>query len=95
MNFPTIVYKCPGEHHCGTGGMTYKYVGVADQEAFDAKLADGWSATLVEAMGGAPVDNSPPTREELEIKARELGLKFDGRTTDAKLGRMIAEALEA
>ena len=36
---------------------------------------------------------SPPTRAELEQKARELGLKFDGRTTDKRLGAMIAAAL--
>ena len=33
------------------------------------------------------------TREEMEAKASELGIKFDGRTTDAKLMDKIATAL--
>ncbi len=38
-------------------------------------------------------DDAMPTREELETKAIELGLKFDGRTSDKKLTKLIAEAL--
>lgn len=38
-------------------------------------------------------DDAPPTRAELEQKATELGIKFDGRTTDKKLAAKIAEAL--
>ena len=32
-----------------------------------------------------PVDNSPPTRAELEQKATELGIKIDGRWSDRRL----------
>jgi hypothetical protein len=39
------------------------------------------------------VDDSPVTREELELKARELGIKFDGRTTDALLLKRIEESI--
>ena len=39
--------------------------------------------------------NQQPTREELEAKATELGLKFDGRTTDRKLSEAILEKLKA
>ena len=38
-------------------------------------------------------ESAPPTREELEEKANELGIKFDGRTTDRKLLEKIEEAL--
>jgi hypothetical protein len=41
------------------------------------------------------VDNSAPTREEMEIKARELNIKFDGRTRDHKLLQLITERLGA
>ncbi len=42
-----------------------------------------------------PVDeNAPATRAELEKKASELGLKFDGRTTDKRLGEKIEAALK-
>jgi hypothetical protein len=37
--------------------------------------------------------DAPPTREEMAIKARELGIKFDGRTSDKKLSLLIATAL--
>lgn len=39
-------------------------------------------------------DESEPTREELEQKARELDIKFDGRTSDRKLGLLIDEKLK-
>lgn len=38
-------------------------------------------------------ETAPPTREELEQKANELGIKFDGRTTDRKLLEKIEEVL--
>lgn len=47
------------------------------------------------AAAAVPADTQPPTRAELEQKATELGLKFDGRTGDKKLAAMIAEALAA
>jgi len=40
-------------------------------------------------------DNSAPTRAELEIMATELGIKFDGRTTDKRLSDKIDQALGA
>ena len=42
-----------------------------------------------------PADDAPPTREEMEAKARELGVKFDGRTSDARLLAKIDDALGA
>jgi hypothetical protein len=70
-----------------------------------ARLADGWHESLVKAVEAflspeqsvdnftETTDDSPVTREELEHKARELGIKFDGRTTDKKLFDKIEEAL--
>lgn len=95
-DFPTLVYKTPGEHF-GPGSTTYNYRGVNEPEQMEAMLAAGWFRTLGEALAGKHdevEDNSPPTREELETKANELNLKFDGRTSDAKLAKLIAEALE-
>lgn len=39
-------------------------------------------------------DAAPPTRSEMEAKARDLGLKFDGRTGDALLLKRIEAALK-
>ena len=38
-------------------------------------------------------DDAAPTRAEMEIKARELGIKFDGRTGDKSLLAKIEAAL--
>lgn len=38
-------------------------------------------------------DIALPTREELELKANELGIRFDGRTKDKKLGQLIQDRL--
>ena len=47
------------------------------------------------AAAAVPGDDAPPTRAELEQKARELGVKFDGRTGNKKLAALIAEQLAA
>ena len=39
------------------------------------------------------IDDVAPTREELEAKATELGIRFDGRTKDKKLGQLIQDKL--
>jgi len=38
-------------------------------------------------------DLSPPTREEMESKARELGISFNKRTSDDQLLWRIEQAL--
>lgn len=80
MEYPLNLYK-----------SAELFVNVANDEEKDAALADGWFLTVPEALAGKADDNSAPTREELELKATELGIKFDGRTSDAKLGKLIAE----
>lgn len=97
--FPTIVYKGQGPH--SRAGGTFDYSSANDRAELEAKLANGWYATLPEAIEAhdKPTvlksdDNAPPTREELEAKATELGIKFDGRTSDAKLGSLITKALD-
>ena len=95
--FPTLVYKGKGPH--SRAGGTYDYVAANDQEELDAKLADGWFTTLPEAIDAhdKPVvkseDNAPPTRKELEVKAKELGIQFGKKTTGAELSAAITAAL--
>jgi len=52
-------------------------------------------AQAVEVVDTAPEDDASPTREELEAKATELGIRFDGRTKDKKLGQLIQDRLSA
>lgn len=95
--FPALVYKGKGPH--SRAGGTYDYAAANDQADLDAKLADGWFATLPEAIDAhdKPVvksDNTaPPTRKELETKAKELAIKFNNKTTDAELSAAITSAL--
>ena len=97
---PKLVYKSPGSQY-GPEGKTYSWAGVKTQEELDGKLADGWHLTMSEAITPKqteikveiPEDTSEPTRSELEEKATQLGLKFDGRTPDGKLGQKIVDAL--
>lgn len=49
---------------------------------------------IIEYAGQSPAHDAPPTRAELEAKARELGIKFDGRTSEKKLGDQIAAKLK-
>jgi len=107
-DFPTIVYRCPGDRW-GPPYTTFNSIGVTDQEAFDKALADGWFATLPEAvevfLNPAPArvavmsepveDNAPPTRDEMLAKAAEIGLTVDRRWSDKTLANKIIEALEA
>lgn len=62
VSFPTIVYRCPGPHW-GPPGTTYQSVGVDNVEQFEAKLADGWYETLVEAAAAFLNPPAPPAPE--------------------------------
>lgn len=101
-DFPTIVYRTPGPYK-KPRGKTYAYRSAADQEAFDALIAKGWSASYEEAVSkldkkpkakAVEIDEvSSPSREELEVKAKELGVSFNARTSDITLSDRITEAL--
>lgn len=67
-------------------------------EAIDAYLNPQPVVTITPAPQPDPApipdDDAPPTRDELEQKAIELGVKFDGRTTDGALLRRINAAMK-
>jgi len=99
-DFPRMLYRAGGTEEIHGG--RFATLTVDDQDALDAALADGWSMTTAEALeaaapkAAAPApadDNAPPTREELEAKAAELGIEFSPRIGDAKLAERIADAL--
>lgn len=103
-DFPTIVYKTPGPH--GRTGKTYAYMGVADQAAFDAAIKNGWHPSKADAFEGKKVTKvvkevqeaqdaidevSPATREEMEQRAKELGMRNAHRMKDETLAEKLAE----
>ena len=60
-----------------------------EQAEAEAQVA----ATVVESEPETVDDEAVPTRDELEAKATELGIRFDGRTKDKKLGQLIQDRL--
>jgi hypothetical protein len=68
-------------------GINYRLLREQEEAAAQAQ------AQAVEAVDTVPDDDAAPTREELEAKATELGIRFDGRTRDKKLGQLIQDRL--
>ena len=68
----------------------------APQKPLQPLLSAEEVSALIAPISQAPVpdDDAPPTRAELEQKAIELGVKFDGRTTDGALLRRINAAMK-
>lgn len=92
-DFPTMVYRVPGKFKA-PGGGTYDFHGADDKAAFDALLRDGWFATIPEAKTGKGVTLSAdamPTREEMEQKAKQLGIRGVHLMKDETLAAKIAE----
>lgn len=98
MEFPVLVFKDGGP--CQRAGGYYDHKAIEDEAEYEIALLDGWFATLPEAIEGKKQEDvededlSAPTREELEQKATELGIRFDGRTNDKKLAEKIEEAMK-
>ena len=93
MHYPVFVYRCPGAHF-GPIGTTYESTVANDEKEFSNLLANGWSESLIKAVDTflSPA-KLVEDLEELELKAREIGVKFDGRTTDALLLKRIENAI--
>lgn len=95
--YSSIVYRCPGPHQRPRG--TFDFKGVSSEAEHEAARQDGWFDTLPEAIEGKaslkelpPVD-LPPTRDELEQKAKQLNIKFDKKTSDEVLAKKISDSL--
>lgn len=71
------------------------------------RLAEGWSTSKADAIAAKTpvpvaaaaalsddVSDAPPTRDELERKAAELGIRVDKRWGDKTLAERIGDALK-
>lgn len=99
--FPRMIYKAGGIYEINGGMLDYMIVENAGE--LDTAMADGWALTPEDAIIPPAIvvldsvispDDAPPTRAELEAKATELGIAFDGRTSDSKLASKINAALQ-
>lgn len=94
---PKMLYRA-GSQINWDGGV-FDFLVAEDEAAEQAAKADGWMSAeeamqppqIIEPAQTAEADddNAPPTREELETKAKELGIKFDGRWGDKRLSDAI------
>jgi hypothetical protein len=104
IDYPIFVYRKADRRR--EDNSAFETLWVSNESEHEAALSDGWSNDVISALAqkdktsassgnvdAVVGDDLPPTRDELETKAVELGLKFDGRTSDRKLALLIAEAL--
>lgn len=103
-NFPRMLFQV-GDQEEMHGGR-FNYILVHDNDALEAMIDSGWYMTTCHAKeaAGKPVqavaetvaigeDGALLDRSALEARATELGVKFDGRTSDRKLNTLIIEKL--
>jgi hypothetical protein len=109
MEFPTFVYKPKGPGKFKRKRYSYRAVEdeaerqmmlregwmATREEACGFAPPSPVVEPVVESVVAEVVEeDAPPTRDELEQMAKELGVKFDGRTSDKKLLALIGEKVE-
>ncbi|WP_347270355.1 hypothetical protein [Rhizorhabdus histidinilytica] len=103
---PCLLYRSPGGHVMpGLDAPTYDYIGVATEDDYRARLAQGWFETRDQAIGRAGAEKAveaadalhdavdeieKPARKALEAEARALGVSFNWKTSDQALAERIA-----
>lgn len=108
-DLPRMLYQANGSHEIHGGMFDYLIVESEEELTValangwymttdNARAADSMLKMPHGAVElGTPVvppDDAAPTRAELERKAEELSIPFDGRTSNAKLSSKIAAALQ-
>lgn len=81
------------DHYMANGWFATRDEAIAARKAAVASPAT--SNTSYAPSSPVPDEAAPPTREELEQKAKELGIAFTERTSDVKLSKSILKALGA
>jgi uncharacterized protein (DUF1697 family) len=74
----------------------FDYIIVEEDEIEDT-IANGWSLTTDEAINGEDdvnIETKAPTRKEMEIKAKELGIKFPSNIKDETLLKKINDKIK-
>lgn len=109
MEYPKMLYQAGGSEEIHGGKFDTKIVHDRDEEdaaladGWHLATSEANEAAKAAVVGGGASsagekpeadDDAPPTRDELKAKAAELGLKYPGFTTDAKLAELVANALK-
>lgn len=87
-----MLYRAGGAHEIHGGRFDYAIVQSAEEEA--RHLAAGWATSTAAALAEPESDDAAPTRAEMLQKATSLGIKVDGRWSDAKLLAAIDAAVQ-
>lgn len=90
MKFPCHLYKTPGPH-MGHGGVMYRYIGCRDADEYERLSALGWRASLSDEPVKEVIQAADATREEMEQKAKQLGIRGVHLMKDETLAAKIAE----
>lgn len=106
MEFPRLVYRLGGPWALEAGSFSVQEV--ADEAALASAQAEGWHLDQYAALDAqreaeakadqdaaedsSTDDSAKATREELEAKAKELGIPFGPKVSDRKLSALIAAA---
>lgn len=95
LEFPRFMCRVGGSWELESGMFTC--ITVNNAEEMEAAAKDGFHPDQYTALEAAKLaeqgDDRPPTREELETKAKELGIAFKPATSNKKLGEAIAAKL--
>lgn len=93
--YATMLYRPGTKMTIGGVGCDYIIIDRDTPGALDAALADGWSDTPPCAILDAALADAggPPTRKEMEQKARSMGISFNWKTSDEALLAKIEAGL--
>lgn len=70
MEYPALMYRCPGAY--GRPGGTYSNMGVNSEDEAIAAIEAGWYETLPEAIEAHDKTPSPAMAALLEVTERDL-----------------------
>jgi len=85
--------KSQAEYEQALGSGWFSTIGEATEATATEATATEVPLTSPEAHEPDAGEEAPPTREELEAKATELGIEFSPRIGDKKLAERIEAAL--
>jgi hypothetical protein len=91
-HFATLIVADEAGHEAALADGWHETT-TAAKEAYEAEKAAPPAPPAPEPLPVDAAEASAPTRAELEQKAAELGIDFDGRTGDKKLAEKIAAKL--
>lgn len=104
-----FIFRCPGSFFTNELLESGKFATYDARQVAEGNCPEGWYTSLEEAIDAAgrakpapapepaavdALDDTQPTRDELEKEAERLGIKVDKRWGDKRLLQEVVKALE-